>query len=165
VNPLPAGARFPDESEHDDEVKRPAGEDVIWQVVPAKFDPEAVTAVPAGPPIEDNVKVAAPGTVKGALPISPVVPVAITVYGPLVPDATLNDPDIAPPATAHSWFEIKPLGDEEMTQPVSFVLKFVPVSKTDVPTDPEPGKIESPGVTTKLAVPLSWPDKPRRVRE
>jgi hypothetical protein len=34
VNPLPA-LRLPEESAHDEDVKRPDGKDVIWHVVPA----------------------------------------------------------------------------------------------------------------------------------
>ena len=34
VNPLPA-LRLPEEIEHDEDVKRPDGKDVIWHVVPA----------------------------------------------------------------------------------------------------------------------------------
>jgi hypothetical protein len=114
-----------------------------------------VTVVPEGPAIGANVKVAAPGAVNVALPVSPVVPVTVTVYGPLVPDATVNDPDIAVPATVQSGFEIRPLGDDEIVQPVSPTAKFVPVTRTFVPARPPVGSNESPAVTVKSAVPLS----------
>ena len=166
MNPLPA-ARLPEASEHDAEVKRFPGTDVIWQVVPSKPDPEAVTGVPGGPATGVKVKVAAPGTVNGALPVSPVVPVTCTLnkVATVIPVATVNIPCIAPLATVHVGLEIRPLGDDEIVQPVSFVLKFVPVTKTVIPARPEPGKTESPGVSTKLAVPLSRPGDPRRARE
>jgi hypothetical protein len=84
------------------------------------------------------------------------------VYGPLVPDATVNDPDIAPPATVQSGLVIKPLGDDEIVQPVSPAAKFVPVIRTFVPARPEAGNNESPAVIVKLAVPTS-PSDPVRV--
>ena len=90
-----------------------------------------------------------------ARPASPVVPVIITEYAPVVPDATVKDPDIAPPATVHSGLEIKPLGVEDIVQPVSPAAKFVPETRTLVPGRPEPGSIEIPGVTVKSAVPES----------
>jgi len=50
VNPLP-DVRLPPESEHDDERNRPPGLDVNWHVVPAKFEPEAITVVPEVPDV------------------------------------------------------------------------------------------------------------------
>ena len=124
--------------------------------MPAKSDPVAVTVVPEGPTVGSNVRLGARGTLKVALPVSPVVPVTCTVYGPLVPDATVNDPDIAPPATVHNGLEMRPLGVEEIVHPVSPGLtKFEPETRTFVPERPEPGNKEIPGVNTKLAVPKS----------
>ena len=119
-----------------------------------------VTVVPEGPTIGSNVRVAAPGAVNVALPVSPVVPVTVTVYGPLVPDAAVNDPDIAPPATVQSGLEIRPLGDDVIVQPVSPAAKFVPVTRTFVPARPEAGNNERPAVTVKLPVPTSRPMSP-----
>jgi hypothetical protein len=78
VNPLPA-VRLPPESEHDDERKSPPGLDVSWHVVPAKFEPEAVTGIPEVPDIGLNVSVGAEGTLNVARPASPLVPVTMTV--------------------------------------------------------------------------------------
>jgi len=132
--------------------------------VPAKSDPVAVTVVPEGPTIGFNVKVAAPGAVNVACPVSPVVPATLTVYGPLVPDATVNDPDIAPPATVQSGLEIRPSGDEVIVQPVSPTAKFVPVMRTFVVARPEVGSNEMPGTSVKAAVPTSPSGAPVRVR-
>jgi hypothetical protein len=113
-----------------------------------------------------NVKVGAGGTLNVALAASPVgVPVTITEYAPLDPVATVNEPDSAPPATVHSGVEINPLGDEVIEHPVSPGLaKFVPVTRTFVPARPEAGSNERPGMTVKLAVPLSPSATPVRVR-
>jgi hypothetical protein len=78
VNPLP-DVRLPPESEHDDERNRPPGLDVNWHVVPAKLEPEAVTAAPEVPDIGFNVNVGAEGTLNVACPASPLVPVTMTV--------------------------------------------------------------------------------------
>jgi hypothetical protein len=78
VNPLPE-VRLPPESEHDDDRKRPPGLDVSWHVVPAKFEPEAVTAAPETPDGGVNVSVGAGGILNFACPASPLVPVTMTV--------------------------------------------------------------------------------------
>jgi hypothetical protein len=78
VNPLPE-VRLPPESEHDDERKRPPGLDVNRHVVPAKFEPEAVTGVPEVPDIGFNVSAGAEGILNFACPASPPVPVTMTV--------------------------------------------------------------------------------------
>jgi hypothetical protein len=162
VNPLP-GARLPAASEHDDDVKRPPGLDVIWQVVPTKFVPEAETAVPKAPKTGSRVNVAAPGAVKDACPVSPVVPVTSTVYGPLAPDATTNDPDSVPPDTVQSGPEMRPLGVEEIEQPESPKAKFVPVTSTLVPGPPAFGSTEMPGSTVSVAVATSLIVSPVKV--
>jgi hypothetical protein len=114
-----------------------------------------VTDVPEGPTVGSKVRVAAPGVVNVATPVSPVVPVTVTVYSPLVPEATVNEPDIAVPAIVQSGFEIKPAGDDVIVQPVSPTAKFVPVTRTFVPARPESGNRDSPAVTVKSAVPKS----------
>ena len=48
-------------------------------MVPAKLEPEAVTAVPEAPDIGFNVSVGAEGTLNLACPASPLVPVTMTV--------------------------------------------------------------------------------------
>jgi hypothetical protein len=80
VNPLPP-VRLPPASEHDDERNRPPGLDVNRHVVPAKFEPEAVTvtAAPETPDDGVNVSVGAEGTINVASPASPAVPVTKTV--------------------------------------------------------------------------------------
>ena len=132
--------------------------------MPVKFEPETMTAVPTGPEVGLNERFGGGGTSNDALPASPVVPVTMTEYAPLVPPATVNDPDIAPPATVHSGFEIRPLGDEEIAQPVSPRAKFEPETRTFVPGRPEAGNNEITGVTVKLAVPRSPSATPVRVR-
>ena len=54
--------RVPPEMEHDDDVKRPDGEDDRLHVVPTKFEPETETAVPARPDAGLKVRVG-PGEV------------------------------------------------------------------------------------------------------
>ena len=78
VNPLSA-VRLPPASEHDDERKRPPGLDVSWHVVPAKFEPVAVTAVPEAPDVGCNASAGAEGTINVAYPASPADPVTKTV--------------------------------------------------------------------------------------
>jgi hypothetical protein len=112
-----------------------------------------------------NVSVAAPGTVKGSVATSPVgVPVTMIEYVPLAPDATVNEPDTAPPAAVHSGFEMRPLGDDVIVQPVSPVLKFEPEMRTFVPARPEVGVTEMPGVTVKLTDPTSVLTSPVSVK-
>jgi hypothetical protein len=57
----------------------------------------------------------------------------MTEYAPLAPDATTNDPDIAPPDTAQTGLEMRPLGEEEIVQPVSPEAKPEPRIVTVVP--------------------------------
>lgn len=65
----------------------------------------------------------------------------------------MKDPDIAPPATAHTGFAMSPLGDEVIVQLVSpGVAKLEPRTVTTVPGDPEAGVRLIAGVTKKLAV-------------
>jgi hypothetical protein len=123
-------------------------------VVPAKPEPEAVTVVPTKPVFGLKVSVGAPGTVKGSVATSPTgVPVTVIEYVPLAPDATVNEPDIAPRATAHSGFKMRrgELGDDEIAQPVSVGAKFEPEMRTYVPARPEVGVNEMPGVTVNVA--------------
>lgn len=144
--------RVPAEIEHDEEVKRPPGTAVRRHVVPAKFEPETVTDVPTGPDVGLNERFGGGGTLNDACPVSPVVPATLTVYEPLVPDATVNDPDIASPATVHSGFEMRPLGVEEIVHPTSPAAKFEPEMRTFVLGRPEAGSNEIPGSTVKLVV-------------
>jgi hypothetical protein len=89
--------------------------------------------------------------------MSPVAPVTVTVYGPLAPAATMNEPDITPAAIVHTGLEMRPVGAEVMVQgPVSPgvpVAKFDPVTKTFVPACPDVGVIVIVAWTRKLAVP------------
>jgi hypothetical protein len=86
--------------------------------------------------------------------MSPVAPVTVTVYGPLAPAATMNEPDITPAAIVHTGLEMRPVGAEVMVQgPVSPDAKFDPVTKTFVPECPEVGESEIVACTRKLAVP------------
>jgi hypothetical protein len=148
----------PAEIEQDDKVKRLPGA-VSRHVVPAKPEPEAVTTVPTRPVVGLNVSVGAPGTVKGSVATSPTgVPVTMRVYVPLAPDATVNEPDIAVADTVHSGLgleEMRPLGDDEIVQPVSVGAKFVPVTRTICPARPVVGVTEMPGVSVKVVLPTS----------
>jgi hypothetical protein len=154
---LPVNA--PATIEHDCEVKRVDGTAVIMHVVPRKLEPTTETPVPTGPEIGGvNVIVGGGGTTNDALPASPVLPVTITMYEPLVPDATTNDPDIVPPATVHVELEIRspvPPDEEIVHAPVSPLAKFEPMTMTVVPGRPEVGVSVIPGVTWKLATPTS----------
>jgi hypothetical protein len=106
-----------------------------------------------------NVTVAAPGTVKGSVATSPAgVPVTVIVYVPLAPDATMNEPDIAPLATVQTGLDMRPVGDDVMVQPVSPVLKFEPEMRTFAPARPVLGVTVMPGVIVKVFVPRSPPD-------
>lgn len=75
---------------------------------------------------------------------------------PLVPVATVKDPDIAPPATVQSGFEMRPVGADVIAQLVSFPAKFVPMTRTVVPGLPEAGLRLIVAPITKLAVALSF---------
>lgn len=92
----------------------------------------------------------------------------MTVYEPLVPDATVNVPDIAPPATVHNGSTIRltgvaePTGEEEIKQPVSPAAKFEPETRTSVPGRPEVGSNEIAGVTRNWVLPKS-PRSPKTV--
>ena len=116
----------PPEIAQDDEVKSPPGEEDSRHEVPAKFEPEAVTVVPTGPEFGLNVKVRTPEALNVTVPASPDVPVTLTEYDPLAPDATLNDPDTTPPDTVQTGFEIRPDGDAVIVQPESVKAKFDP---------------------------------------
>jgi hypothetical protein len=59
--------------------KRPAGVTSNVQVVPAKFEPEAVTAVPTMPDDGVKMKINGPVTAKGADSVSPAFVVTVTV--------------------------------------------------------------------------------------
>jgi len=85
-------------------------------------------------------------TSNGAEPASPVVPVTVTVYGPLGTDATVKDPDTAPPDTLHAEFEIRPVGDEEIVHVISAELNPEPEAATTIPGGPEVGDSSTVGV-------------------
>lgn len=151
----------PAEIEHDDEAKRPPGEEDRTHEVPAKFDPEAATTVPTGPEPGVNVKVRPPGALNVAVLASPEFPVTVTEYAPLAPDGTVNDPDTTPPApTVQIAFETRSDGDDEIVQDVSLEEKCVPDTRTVVPAPPELGFNVVVGTTVKLAVPTSRPGCP-----
>jgi hypothetical protein len=116
-----------------------------------------------GPDAGERINVDAPGTVNDATPVSPVLPVTVTVYSPLETPATEKDPDIEPPATLHSGLEVRPLGVEEIEHPVSPAAKFVPVTRTLVPTRPTVGNNVRAAVTVNVAVPTSRSGAPVRV--
>jgi hypothetical protein len=147
----------PAEIAHDDEVKRPPGDEDRRHEVPAKFEPEAVTSVPIGPEVGVNVIVRAAEAVNDAVPASPVVPVTVTEYAPLALDATVNDPLIEPAATVQTGFKMRvgEDGDDEIVQLESLGEKFDPETRTVVPAPPEVGVNVIAAVTAKLALPAS----------
>jgi hypothetical protein len=118
----------PPEIAHDDEVKRPPGDEDRIHEVPAKFEPEAVTTVPIGPASGVKVKVRAAEAVNDAVPASPAVPVTVTEYTPLALDATVKDPVIEPAATVQTGFKMRlgEDGDDEIVQLESVGEKFDP---------------------------------------
>jgi hypothetical protein len=152
-------------SEHEDVVNRPPGLDDNWHVVPAKFDPVTETAVSCGPAIGLSNIVGFAGAVNVATPVSPVVPVTVTVYGPVAPDATTNEPAIDPPAIVHTGFEIRAgvRGLAEIVHPVSPAAKPDPEIRTFVPGVPAVGNNVSLARTVKSAVPASVPGAPPTV--
>jgi hypothetical protein len=83
-------------------VKSPDGEDERVHVVPAKFNPEAVTAVPEEPWVGLKVSVVAV-TVKVAVAEESLATfvVADTVYVPEEPDATVKLPVNVPDEIEH----------------------------------------------------------------
>jgi len=147
----------PAEIAHDDEVKRPPGDEDRRHEVPAKFEPEAATTVPTGPASGVKVKVRPAEALNDAVPTSPDVPVTVTEYAPLALDATVNDPDGTPPDTVQTGFKIRvgEDGDDEIVQPESLGEKFDPETTTVVPAPPELGVNVITGVTVKLALPAS----------
>ena len=149
VNPLPA-VRLPAASEHDDERKRPPGLAVNWHVVPAKFEPEAVTAVPEVPDVGLRVNVGDKPAVNVAVPVSPVVPVTVTVYGLCAPDATKKDPETTPvPDIAQAALVSRPVGLEDSVHVVSAAAKFEPETRIFAPAIPEDGVTVTVAVTVK----------------
>lgn len=147
--------RAPAAIEHDCEAKRFAGVANIVHVVPKYPVPVTVTVVPTWPKTGLRTNVATVGTVNDADAKSPMVPVTLTVYGPLAALATTKDPDILPPTTLHSGLEMRPLGVEEIAHPVSRTLKPLPVTRTFVPTSPTVGNKSIFAVTVKVAIPKS----------
>jgi hypothetical protein len=145
----------PAEIAHDDEVKRLPGDEDRRHEVPAKPEPEIVTDVPNGPEVGVNVIVRAADALNDMEAASPDVPVTVSVYAPLAPDVTLNDPDMTPPDTVQTGFVTKPAGDDVIVQPESVKAKFDPEATTLVPAPPELGVNVSPGTTVKLADPTS----------
>ena len=145
----------PAEIEHADEAKSPEGAAVMTHVVPAKSEPDAETTVPMGPEVSDKVKLGPVGTVKDSLPVSPVVPVTLTVYAPSASEATTKDPVMLPAATMQTWFEIRPPGVDEIEQPESLESKPDPVTRTFVPGRPELGNRLIPGITKNWSVAAS----------
>jgi hypothetical protein len=94
--------------------------------------------------------------------------VTVTVYVPLDPGATVNDPDIVLPvgllATVHSGLEMRPLGLEVIVQgPLSPAAKFEPVTRTLIPECPEVGVNATVGFIVKTAVAESTGDAPSGV--
>lgn len=99
-----------------------------------------------------------------ALPVSstgvPVTRTWNTALGAV--DATVNDPAIVPLGEdiVHDGFEMRPLGDEAIPQPVSPAAKPEPEMVTTVPGRPELSDRVIPGVSKKFAACqslLGWP--------
>ena len=69
---------------------------------------------------------------------------------PFVPDATINTPDIEPPASVHTELVTNPLGLDVIVQPMSADAKLVPVRMTLVPARPEVGNIVIDALVVKV---------------
>jgi hypothetical protein len=88
-------------------------------------------------------------------------PVTVTVYVPLAPGATTNEPDIELPdgddgEIMHNGLEMRPAGFEEIVHgPASPPAKFEPVTRTLVPEWPEVGVNETVALMVKTAVAAS----------
>ena len=77
---------------------------------------------------------------KNALALSPVLPIAVTVYGPLVTEPTMKDPATTPLDTEHeTGDETRSDGVEEIVQLVSDGLKFELETVTVLPRGPAIG--------------------------
>jgi hypothetical protein len=88
--------------------------------------------------------------VKFATPVSPVVPVTVTMYEPLAPDATTKDPETMPvPDIAQAALVSKPLGLEDSVHVVSAVSKAEPETRIFAPATPEDGVTVTVAVTAK----------------
>jgi len=72
------------------------------------------------------------------------------MYEPLVPAATVKDPERAPPATVQSALDARPVGVDEIVQLVSPAEKLEPTTRTLVPGRPEEGIRETAGVTSNV---------------
>jgi hypothetical protein len=85
-----------------------------------------------------------------ALPVSPVVPVTVTVYEPFAPDATTKDPETVPePDIAQAALVSRLLGLEDRVHVVSAAAKFEPETRIFAPARPEDGVTVIVAVTAK----------------
>lgn len=85
-----------------------------------------------------------------ATPVSPVVPVTVTVYEPFAPDATMKDPEtMPPPDIAQAALVSRPLGLEDRVHVVSAAAKFAPETRIFAPATPEDGVTVTVAVTAK----------------
>lgn len=114
------------------------------------MDPEAETGVPICPDVGFKTNVADKPAVNVAVPVSPVVPVTVTVYEPFAPDATTKDPETVPePDIAQAAFVNRPLGLEVRVHVVSAAAKFVPETRIFAPATPDDGVTVTVAVTAK----------------
>jgi len=83
-----------------------------------------------------------------AVPVSPVVPVTVTVYEPFAPDATMKDPEtMPPPDIAQAALVSRPVGLEDSVHVVSAAAKFEPETRIFAPATPEDGVTVTVAVT------------------
>jgi len=114
------------------------------------LDPEAETVVPTWPDVGFTVSVGAKPAVNVALPVSPVVPVTVTVYEPVAPDATTKDPEIVPLNIAQTGLVSRPVGLEDSVHVVSAAAKLYPETRIFAPATPEDGVTVTVAVTVKV---------------
>jgi hypothetical protein len=108
------------------------------------------TGVPIWPDVGFKINVGDKPAVNVATPVSPVVPVTVTVYESFAPDATMKDPETMPPTDiAQAALVSRPLGFEDSVHVVSARAKFEPETRIFAPATPEDGVTVTVAVTVK----------------
>ena len=114
------------------------------------MDPEAETGVPTWPDVGFKINVGDKPAVNVATPVSPVVPVTVTVYEPVAPDATMKDPETVPELDiTQAALVSRPLGLEDSVHVVSAAAKFDPETRIFAPVTPDDGVTVTVAVTAK----------------
>lgn len=104
--------------------------------------------MPIWPDVGFTINVGDKPAVNVATPVSPVVPVTVSVYEPFAPDATMKDPETTPPPDiAHAALVSRPLRLEDSVHVVSAASKFEPETRIFAPATPEDGVTVTVAVT------------------